>query len=255
MSDNTIVFYEPVRPGDRLRTRQILRSVSEEKTTRLGTGRFWVIDVEYHNQRGEPVATESYTGFGYRRLAECRGGRRRARRPHVTPRRHRRLHRRRGRGRRAPAAALPGHGHHGRARRPGRPRLAAHAPRPGLRRPPQRHPRHLPQHPEPGPLVRAVRDRLERALRPPRPDDLPHARLDLPRRHHGLRGPGHRRCRPTTSGAAGPSSTSPSPSTASARRPAGPGSPCRPTTTTTHGNGRATGGARDGTRGTPIAAA
>ncbi len=70
MTDNTIVFFEPVRPGDRLRTRQILRSVSEEKTTRLGTGRFWVIDVEYHNQRGEPVATESYTGFGYRRPAE-----------------------------------------------------------------------------------------------------------------------------------------------------------------------------------------
>ncbi len=67
MSDNTIVFYEPARPGDRLRTHQILRSVTDEKTTRLGTGRFWVIDVEYHNQRGELVAVESYTGFGYRR--------------------------------------------------------------------------------------------------------------------------------------------------------------------------------------------
>ena len=67
MSDNTIVFHEPVRPGDRLVTRQILRSVSEEKTTKLGTGRFWVIDVEYRNQRGELVAVESYTGFGYRR--------------------------------------------------------------------------------------------------------------------------------------------------------------------------------------------
>jgi len=67
MSDNTIVFYEPVRPGDRLRTHQILRSVSDEKTTRLGTGRFWVIDVEYHNQHGDLVAVESYTGFGYRR--------------------------------------------------------------------------------------------------------------------------------------------------------------------------------------------
>ncbi len=67
MTDDTIVFYEPVRPGDRLRTRQVLRSVSGEKTTKLGTGRFWVIDVEYHNQRGEPVAVETYTGFGYRR--------------------------------------------------------------------------------------------------------------------------------------------------------------------------------------------
>ncbi len=69
MTDNTIVFHEPVRPGDRLRTQQILRSVSEPKTTRLGTGRFWVIDVEYHNQKGELVGEESYTGFGYRREA------------------------------------------------------------------------------------------------------------------------------------------------------------------------------------------
>ena len=67
MTDNTIVFREPVRMGDRLRTYQVLRSVSEPKTTKLGTGRFWVIDVEYENQRGESVGTESYTGFGYRR--------------------------------------------------------------------------------------------------------------------------------------------------------------------------------------------
>ena len=59
MTDNTIVFHEPVRPGDMLRTRQILRSVSEPKTTKLGTGRFWVIDVEYLNQRDELVGVES----------------------------------------------------------------------------------------------------------------------------------------------------------------------------------------------------
>ncbi len=69
MSDNTIVFYEPVRPGDVLTTCQRLRSVSAPKTTKLGTGRFWVIDVEYRNQRGELVGVESYTGFGYRREA------------------------------------------------------------------------------------------------------------------------------------------------------------------------------------------
>jgi acyl dehydratase len=67
MTDNTITFYEPVRPGDRLRTHQVLRSVSEEKTTKLGTGRFWVIEVVYANQDGDLVAVESYTGFGYRR--------------------------------------------------------------------------------------------------------------------------------------------------------------------------------------------
>ena len=41
--------------------------MSEPKTTKLGTGRFWVIDVEYLNQRDELVGVESYTGFGYRR--------------------------------------------------------------------------------------------------------------------------------------------------------------------------------------------
>ena len=46
MTDNTIVFGEPVRPGDRLRTWQVLRSVSDPKRTKLGPGRFWVIDVE-----------------------------------------------------------------------------------------------------------------------------------------------------------------------------------------------------------------
>jgi acyl dehydratase len=67
MTDNTLIFHEPVRPGDRLRTRQVLRSVSEEKTTKLGIGRFWVIDVEYVNQCDQLVGVESYTGFGYRR--------------------------------------------------------------------------------------------------------------------------------------------------------------------------------------------
>jgi len=70
MTDNTIVFGEPVRVGDRLKTYQVLRSVSDPKTTKLGTGRFWVIDVEYENQNGESVGTESYTGFGYKRGAK-----------------------------------------------------------------------------------------------------------------------------------------------------------------------------------------
>jgi acyl dehydratase len=69
MTDNTINFHEPVRPGDVLTTRQVLRSVSGPKTTKLGSGRFWVIDVEYLNQRGDLVGVESYTGFGYRRAA------------------------------------------------------------------------------------------------------------------------------------------------------------------------------------------
>jgi acyl dehydratase len=69
MTDNTIEFHTPVRIGDVLRTHQVLRSISEEKTTKLGTGRFWVIDVVYANQDAELVAVESYTGFGYQRAS------------------------------------------------------------------------------------------------------------------------------------------------------------------------------------------
>jgi uncharacterized protein len=69
MTDNTLIFHEPVRPGDRITSCQRLRSVSAEKDTKLGIGRFWVIDVEYHNQRGDLVGVESWTGFGYRRKA------------------------------------------------------------------------------------------------------------------------------------------------------------------------------------------
>jgi acyl dehydratase len=67
ITDNTMVFHEPVRIGDVLRTHQVLRSVSEPKRTKLGLGRFWVIDIECFNQRGELVGTDTYTGFGYRR--------------------------------------------------------------------------------------------------------------------------------------------------------------------------------------------
>lgn len=67
MSDNTIVFGEPIRPGDVLTTTQILYSVSPLKTTKLGTGRFWDFGVRVVNQRGELCAEERYTGFGYNR--------------------------------------------------------------------------------------------------------------------------------------------------------------------------------------------
>ncbi|MHB8467943.1 MAG: FAS1-like dehydratase domain-containing protein [Acidimicrobiales bacterium] len=67
ISENTIVFHEPVRPGDVISSAQVVRSVSEDKTTKLGTGRFWVIDVEYRNQTGALVGVESYTAFGYRK--------------------------------------------------------------------------------------------------------------------------------------------------------------------------------------------
>ncbi len=67
ISENTITFHEPVRLGDQVTSRQRLRSISEPKTTKLGTGRFWVIDVEYLNQDEMLLGVETYTAFGYRR--------------------------------------------------------------------------------------------------------------------------------------------------------------------------------------------
>ena len=69
MSDSEVAFHEPVRPGDVISTSQVLRSLSGPKTTKLGTGRFWVIDVPYRNQDGVLVGVETFTGFGYRRAA------------------------------------------------------------------------------------------------------------------------------------------------------------------------------------------
>ncbi|MGD9598357.1 MAG: MaoC family dehydratase [Steroidobacteraceae bacterium] len=64
---NEASFGEPVRMGDVLTASQIVRSVGPLKQTKLGTGRFWVIDVETRNQRGEWVGTETYSFLGYRR--------------------------------------------------------------------------------------------------------------------------------------------------------------------------------------------
>ena len=57
------------RSGERLRKPSVIfvRSISEPKTTRVGHGRFWVIEVTITNQRGEWVGTDSYDCFGYRR--------------------------------------------------------------------------------------------------------------------------------------------------------------------------------------------
>ncbi len=67
MTDNAIVFFEPVRVGDRLKTYQFITSVSARKETKLGLGHFWGLEVHYENQKGEKVAVETYTGYGYRR--------------------------------------------------------------------------------------------------------------------------------------------------------------------------------------------
>ena len=61
------VFHAPVAVGDRLQTCQVLKSVSEEKETRLGRGRFWVIEMQYHKQDGELAGVDTFNCFGYQR--------------------------------------------------------------------------------------------------------------------------------------------------------------------------------------------
>jgi acyl dehydratase len=67
--DNELVLHAPVRIGDRLSACQVLKSVGEAKQTKLGRGRFWVIEVQYRNQDDELVGTDTYTCLGYRRDA------------------------------------------------------------------------------------------------------------------------------------------------------------------------------------------
>jgi len=58
--------------GDRVSVSQRLVSVSAWKRTRLGEGHFWTMERLYRNQRGELVARERLTAFGYGREASAR---------------------------------------------------------------------------------------------------------------------------------------------------------------------------------------
>ena len=67
VAENEMTFHAPLRPGDRVTVTESVREIGEERTTKLGTGRKWTIDVTYANQRGELVGVETYRMFGYRR--------------------------------------------------------------------------------------------------------------------------------------------------------------------------------------------
>ena len=61
------VFLSPVRVGDRLSRTESVRDIGDVRTTRLGTGRNWTIDVTHRNQDGEVAGIESYEMFAYRK--------------------------------------------------------------------------------------------------------------------------------------------------------------------------------------------
>ena len=61
-------LHEPLRAGDSVKAEQILRSVGDERETKLGTGRNWEIDVVYRKPDGTLAGVQSLTFLGYGRV-------------------------------------------------------------------------------------------------------------------------------------------------------------------------------------------
>lgn len=61
-----IEYHEPVRAGDSVRVEQILREVGDERSTRLGPGRNWMIDVVFRRQDGVLLGVQAMAFIGYR---------------------------------------------------------------------------------------------------------------------------------------------------------------------------------------------
>jgi acyl dehydratase len=59
-------YFLPLRYGDTLTVTQRLESLSNEKTTRLGTGHFVTTVDTFRNQHGQVVGTHTFTLFTYR---------------------------------------------------------------------------------------------------------------------------------------------------------------------------------------------
>ncbi|MGF0313422.1 hypothetical protein [Rhodococcus sp. IEGM1428] len=67
ISRYALTLHDPVLIGDVLRVYEVIKKVSEPKTTRLGHGRFWDIEVVFERPDGGLAGTETYTAFGYNR--------------------------------------------------------------------------------------------------------------------------------------------------------------------------------------------
>lgn len=66
---NSLIFYAPVKIGDRLRTQQVVRNIGDIKETKLGRGRFWTIEMQYLDEADNLVGVERYAFFGFRKDA------------------------------------------------------------------------------------------------------------------------------------------------------------------------------------------
>jgi acyl dehydratase len=59
-------YFVPLRYGDAVTVTNKLAAVSDEKTTRLGTGHFITTVETFRNQHGQVVGTHTFTLFTYR---------------------------------------------------------------------------------------------------------------------------------------------------------------------------------------------
>ncbi|MAS52115.1 MAG: hypothetical protein CMD20_02810, partial [Flavobacteriales bacterium] len=62
-----IEYYEPIKNGDEISSNQKLLSISDPVTTKLGNGRYWVIEVTYFNQKEIIVGKQNMYFLGYKK--------------------------------------------------------------------------------------------------------------------------------------------------------------------------------------------
>jgi acyl dehydratase len=62
-----IEFYEPVIDGDEISSEQKLISISDIVKTKLGKGRYWLIEVKYHNQKNQLTGKQNIRFLGYKK--------------------------------------------------------------------------------------------------------------------------------------------------------------------------------------------
>lgn len=68
VKENAVYFYHLVEIGDVISCEQQLMEVTEERINRLGTGRDWLIHINYYRQDGLKVGMESMRLFGYKKV-------------------------------------------------------------------------------------------------------------------------------------------------------------------------------------------
>lgn len=65
-TDSDVEFHREVVPGDRISVDEVVESISPEKTTGLGTGRFVTTVRTYRDQHGETVGVQTWRTLRYR---------------------------------------------------------------------------------------------------------------------------------------------------------------------------------------------